>query len=66
MIIRSEPKCPFYMRSSKMTSNEYEQLMSFTKDHTCNRRVKNRQFKIRWFVKNVVFILRHTLKKVKY
>lgn len=60
IIVRCEPECPFYMRISKRTSNEYWQLVSFTEDHTCNRRAKNKQAKTEWLAKKFVPMLRHT------
>ncbi|XP_073223518.1 uncharacterized protein [Cicer arietinum] len=48
------------MRISKRTSNEYWQLVSFTEDHTCHRRAKNKQAKIEWLAKKFVPMLRHT------
>lgn len=60
IIVRCEPECPFYMRISKRTSNEYWQLVSFTDDHTCHRRAKNRQAKTEWLAKKFVPMLRHT------
>ncbi|XP_073227078.1 uncharacterized protein [Cicer arietinum] len=62
IIVRCEPKCPFYMRISKRTSNEYWQLVSFTDDHTCHRRAKNRQAETEWLTKKFVPMLRHTPK----
>nr|XP_012571603.1 uncharacterized protein LOC105852195 [Cicer arietinum] len=60
IIVRGEPGCPFYMRISKRTSNEYWQLVSFTDDHTCHRRAKHRQAKTKWLANNFVPVLRQT------
>lgn len=59
MVVRCMKGCPFYIRFSMRTANQFWQLVSFIEEHNCHREAKNTQAKIDWLAHKFMYTLRH-------
>ncbi|CAK8561969.1 unnamed protein product [Lathyrus sativus] len=60
MVVKCLDCCPFHIRFSMRTTNQYWQLVSLTDRHGCHRTAKNRQVKTDWLGRQFVYTIRHT------
>ncbi|XP_058725528.1 uncharacterized protein LOC131596807 [Vicia villosa] len=60
VVVKCMVGCPFYIRFSLRTTNQFWQLVSFTNLHNCHRTPRNRQATTVWLAKKFVNTLRHT------
>ncbi|CAK8563502.1 unnamed protein product [Lathyrus sativus] len=59
MVVEYVDGCPFHIRFSMRTTNQYWQLVSLTGCHGCHRTTKNRQAKADWLGRQFVYTIRH-------
>lgn len=59
IVVKCMVSCKFYMRLSKRFGNQIWQVTSLINDHTCHRKLKNRQAKIECLPMEFAHILRH-------
>ncbi|XP_058741784.1 uncharacterized protein LOC131614177 [Vicia villosa] len=60
VVVKCMEGCPFYIRFSLRTTNQFWQLVSFTNRHSCHRTPRNRQVTTVWLAQKFVNTLRHT------
>jgi hypothetical protein len=60
MVVKCVVGCPFHLRISKRSGNEFWQIVSFIDDHTCHNTPRNRQAKTKYLAKKFASTLRHT------
>ncbi|CAL5208409.1 unnamed protein product [Lathyrus oleraceus] len=57
MVVKCIDGCPFYIRFSMRTTNQYWQLVSLSNRHSCHRITKNRQVKTDWLARKFMYTL---------
>ncbi|XP_058765411.1 uncharacterized protein LOC131638892 [Vicia villosa] len=60
VVVKCIEGCPFHIRFSKRSTNQFWQVVSFVDQHTCHRTSKNRQATTQWLARKFVDTLRHT------
>ena len=60
LVVKCMPDCPFHLRISKRSANDFWQVVSFNDDHTCCWTPRNRQAKPNLLAKFFLNTLRHS------
>jgi len=60
LVVKCMPDCPFHLRISKRSANDFWQVVSFNEDHTCHWTPRNRRAKPNLLAKFFLNTLRHS------